>query len=176
MDTPRVHPLAPEELTDEQQAFLAPFTNKRGQFPNIFGTLVRHMDLTKAWSGFGLYTMRDSQIDPVLREVLILRTACLIGSDYEWHQHQKIAERLGMSDTDFSIIKRGDEFADLEKNLMLQCANDLVQTHALSDETWHNMNAAFDLTYVLDSIMTVGAYTALGMALNSCGVQIEDKA
>ncbi len=173
MDSARVEPLLPDQLTTEQREFLQPFTNKRGRFPNIFGTLVRHMDLLKAWSGFGLYTMRENQLDAVQREVLILRTAVLTGSDYEWYQHRKIGERLGMTPADFEHIRNGGGFADSHKNLMVNCADDLVQHHRLSDNTWREMNDAFGLNYVLDAIFTVGAYTALGMALNSCGVQVE---
>ena len=173
MDSPRVSPLAPDELSSEQREFLEPFTNKRGQYPNVFGTLARHMDLVNAWSTFGLYMLRESQLDPVHREVLILRTAILIGSEYEWHQHQKIAERLGVSGAELDHIRNGDPFDDPHKSLMMACANDLARDHKLGEDTWVSMVDTFGLTYVLDAIFTVGAYTALGMALNSCGVEVE---
>ena len=81
MPTPRLPPLAPFELNEEQASFLKPYTDKRGNYPNVFGTLARHMKLVNAWSEFGLYTMQHSEVDPVLREVAILRTAIHVGSD-----------------------------------------------------------------------------------------------
>jgi len=173
MSDPRVPPLAPAELNDAQAAFLAPFTDRRGRYPNVFGTLARHMDLVDAWSTFGRYTLNGNQLDPRLREVLILRTAVLIGSAYEWHQHARIARRLGMDDATLEHVRAGTPTGDAHVDLMVACAEDLVGAHRLSDPTWSAMNEAFDLTYVLDAVFTVGAYTALGMALNSCGVEIE---
>ena len=138
MSEPRVAPLTPDQLNDEQAAFLQPFTNKRGEYPNIFGTLVRHMDLAKAWSTFGLYTLNGNQLDPVQREVLILRTAILIGSEYEWHQHKKIALRLGMDETTIEQIRAGTS-DDPEHLLLIQCADELLEAYRLSDDTWQAM-------------------------------------
>ena len=175
MTQARTQPLSPADLTDEQRDFLKPFTDREGRFPNVFGTLVQHMDLVRAWSEFGLYTLRGNQLDPVLREVLILRTAVLIGSDYEWHQHRKIAIRLGMSDDIIEQVKNGKQTSEPDIDLLIQTANELIADHRLADDTWKRLMSRFDLTYVLDVIFTVGAYTALGMALNSCDVQVEDQ-
>lgn len=173
MPQPRTQPLLPAELDSEQRDFLAPFTDRAGRYPNVFGTLAQHMDLTRAWSEFGLYTLRGNQLDPILREVLILRTAVLIGSNYEWHQHQKIALRLGMPEDTIEKIRTGAVTSEPDVDLFMNCANELITDHRLTDDTWNQMMSRFELTYVLDAIFTVGAYTALGMALNSCDVQVE---
>ena len=173
MSQPRTQPLAPADLSDEQRDFLTPFTDRNGRYPNVFGTLAQHMDLVHAWSEFGLYTLKDNQLDPVLREVIILRTAVLIGSDYEWHQHRKIALRVGMAEELIEKIRSGEATNEPDVDVLVECTNELIADHRLSDDTWHLMMARFDLTYVLDVIFTVGAYTALGMALNSCDVQVE---
>ena len=173
MNQPRVEPLSPEQLTAEQRTFLEPFTTKRGTYPNVFGTLVHHMDLAKAWSGFGMYMLRENQLDPVHREVLILRTARLINSEYEWHQHRKIALHIGMTEETIECIRNNKPLTDPQLQMWLVCANELVSEHRLSDSSWQNLTGQFDITYVLDAIFTVGAYTALGMALNSCDVQVE---
>ena len=175
MPQTRTDPLAPNDLTEEQREFLKPFTDKDGRYPNVFGTLAQHMDLVRAWSAFGLYTLRDNQLDPILREVIILRTAVLIGSDYEWHQHRKIALRVGMEEDTIENIRLGNDPTDPEVDLLIHCANELIADHRLSDNTWNRLMTRFDLTYVLDVIFTVGAYTALGMALNSCDVQVEEE-
>ena len=173
MNSPRVPPLAPDELDTEQAELLGRFTNREGQYPNVFGTLARHMKLVNAWEGFGMYTMQHSQVDPVLREVAILRTAVLVGSEYEWSHHCDIGRRLGMTQSDFDAIRRGEGCATVEQQLMVRCANDLLQDHCLSDAVWAQMQEVFDVPYTLDVIFTVGAYITMGMALNSCGVELE---
>jgi len=170
----RVDPLPPNQLTHEQQEFLAPFTNRSGRYPNVFGVLAHHLDLAEAWSGFGMYTLRENQLEPAHRETLILRTAILIKSDYEWQQHRRIALSVGMTEETLETIRNNQTHDDEHLQLMQTCANELISDHKLSDDTWHLLMSQFDLTYVLDAIFTVGAYSTLAMALNSCGVQLED--
>ena len=174
MTQPRVAPLAPDQLDGEQQAYLKPFTDSRGRYPNIFGVLCRHMPLLNAWTGFGLYTMRGSRVDPRLREVLILRTACNARSDYEWHQHRRIALRLGMTEAEVDAVRGGAPTGDNTHDLMISCADELAHDSRLSDMTWEKLVSAYGLEWTLDAVLTVGAYTALAMALNSADVQIED--
>lgn len=175
MTGPRVSPLAADELDDGQRAYLRPFTDAKGRYPNIFGVLCRHMPLLEAWSGFGLYTMRGTLVDPLLREVLILRTARNCGSDYEWHQHRKIARSLGMGEADIESVRSDVPGFGDARDLMVACADDLAHGHKVSDATWAAMTAAHGLEHTLDAVFTVGAYTALAMALNSAGVEIEGR-
>lgn len=169
----RVEPLKSDELNDEQKNFLKPFSDKKGRYPNIFGTLARHMPLINAWSDFGLYTMRGSQIDPVLREVLVLRTSRNVECDYEWHHHQHIAQRLGMDEAVIDAIGAGETTGHADYDLLVRVADDLANSKKLTDEVWAEMVERFGMEYTMDAIFTCGAYTALAMGLNSCGVQIE---
>lgn len=171
----RVAPLGPDELDDAQRAFLAPFTDRRGRYPNIFGVLCRDMPLMNAWRDFGLYLMKGSRVDPVLREILILRTAHQRGSAYEWHQHRRVALALGLSEAQLAQIAEGSDLGDDDRNLMIRCVDDLVRDTRLSDACWAAMTDRFGLEYTLDAIFTVGAYTALAMGLNSCDVAIEER-
>ncbi len=176
MNDARVAPLKPDELDEAQKTFLKPFTDKKGRFPNIFGVLCRHMPLLDAWSGFGLHTMRTSQVDPVLREVLVLRTSHNVECAYEWHHHEHIGRSVGLSDAQMAQIRNGATMENEDYNLMIRCADDLAEATRLSDETWRAMIDRFGLEYTLDVVFTVGAYTALAMGLKSCGVQIEGSA
>ena len=172
----RVQPLSPGDLGDAQRAYMAPFIDAKGRYPNIFGVLARHMPLLDAWNSFGIYTMRGSLVDPVLREFLILRTSRNVGCDYEWHHHCRIATALGVTVEQLARVESGETLGDDNHDLMIVCADDLARDHRLSDTAWAAMMDRFGLQYTLDAIFTVGAYTALAMALNSCGVQIERRA
>lgn len=172
----RVPPLAPSDLDERQRAFLAPFTDAKGRFPNIFGVLCRHMPLMEAWRDFGLYTMNGAQTDPVLREVLILRTAKHADCEYEWHHHRRIALALGLAEARVEQVATGELTGDEDHDLMIQVADELAAGTRLTSPTWDAMIARFGLPCTLDAIFTVGAYTALAMGLNSCGVQIEGRA
>jgi len=79
-----------------------------------------------------------------------------------------------MTEETLETIRNNQTHDDEHLQLMQTCANELISDHKLSDDTWHLLMSQFDLTYVLDAIFTVGAYSTLAMALNSCGVQLED--
>lgn len=170
----RVEPLAPAEMNREQAQFLAPFTDSQGRLPNVFATLVRHLPLLEAWRPFGLYTMRGSTVDPVLREIAILRAAHNSDSTYEWHHHCVIGRALGMDDVLFEAIRNRQPLEHTDQRLMVACADELHASTRLGDDTWSAMQNRFGLETTLDLIFTIGAYTTLAMALNSCGVRLEE--
>lgn len=173
MIEPRVAPLAADELDPAQRAYLTPFTDAKGRYPNLFGVLCRHMPLLDAWTGFGLYTMRGSRVDPVLREVLILRTSLNTDCDYEWHHHKRIGLALGLNEAQIDAVRASIPTGDDDHDLMIRFADDLARDSKVSDAVWATMVERFGLEYTLDAVFTVGAYTALAMGLNSCGVRIE---
>lgn len=172
MNQPRMTPLPPDELDDGQRAFLAPFTDANGHYPNIFGVLCRDLPLMEAWRAFGLYLMSGSKVDPLLREVLILRTAHVRNCAYEWHHHSRIALRLGMSAEEIEAVRSG-EAASPDQVLMIRVADELADQTKLSDGTWNSMVQRFGENCTLDAVFTVGAYTVLAMGLNSADVRIE---
>lgn len=175
MNAPRVEPLKSSELTERQRSHVRPFTSPKGHFPNIFGTLLRNMELFEAWSDFGAYTMSGSRIDARLREVLILRTAANVDCEYEWHHHKRLAYSLGLSEDLVDRIRARKALDSEDQDLMARCADDLAKDARLSDSAWERMVERFGLEYTMDTVFTVGAYTALAMGLKSCDVQLEGK-
>lgn len=175
MSDPRVIPLRPDELDDAQRAFMAPFTGATGRYLNIFGVLCRDLPLMEAWRDFGLYLMTGSKVDPLLREVLILRTSHRRDCAYEWHHHRRIALSLGMSEERVEGVRSHSGAGDTEHDLMVRVADELVDGTRLSETTWAAMTYRFGLEYTLDAVFTVGAYTALAMGLNSADVRIEGR-
>ncbi len=168
-----IAPLTIDQLTAEQKTLLKPVTDDRGRFFNIFGTLIRNTELFKSWAPFGQYTMNGSRVDPINREILILRVAANVGSDYEWAHHLRIGMKVGLTDADIKNINDRTLLDSDEKNLMVTCADELTENYMLSDDTWNTMLEKYGFEYTTDVIYVVGAYTATSMALKSCGVQVE---
>lgn len=173
MSGARLSPVTPGDLDQRQRQFLAPFTSRNGKYPNLFGTFAHHMDIADAWSQFGLYTMRHSSLDPALREILILRVALNSACEYEWHHHHAIALRAGLTEEQVRQIRERRPTAEAAHNLLLRCADELNDAKCLDEDTWAAMTDAFGVQQTIDVIFTVGAYSALALFINSCGVQIE---
>jgi 4-carboxymuconolactone decarboxylase len=169
---PRVPPLRDDEWTAEQRDLLS-----RGNLArmNIFRTLVRHPDLFRRWSAFGAYLLSQSTLAPRERELVILRTGHLCGSEYEVFQHTAIAKTVGLGDDELARIKLGPSAPDWSAfdRALLTAADELHASQRVSDETWHALAERYDTKQLLDLIFTIGQYTLVSMALNTLGVQIE---
>ena len=75
-EQPRLKPLDPSELSEEQREVLAPFA-ERGRVLNIFATLAHHPKLLKRWLVFANHILSKSSLPPREREMAILRIGWL---------------------------------------------------------------------------------------------------
>jgi 4-carboxymuconolactone decarboxylase len=165
LEGPRVPPLSPTDR-DERQAALV---REAGAELGVYTTLVRHTDLFADFLPFGRRLLRLSSLEPREREVLILRTAWRCRARYEWSHHEVIGRHAGLTDTDLTQL-----CAEEPTGLLMRAADELLADHALGDETWSELAAAYSVPQVIEICMLVGEYAMLAGALNSLGVQIEE--
>ncbi len=172
MTAPRIPPAEDHELDDEARDLLAKASISERPL-NIFRTLVHHPKLFKRWLVFASHILSKSSLPARDREILILRTAWLSGSEYEWGQHVLIARREGLDDADIGRVAAGQNAEGIVARdaLLVRAADELFEASRLSDKTWEALGARYDRTQVIDLVFTVGQYTMLAMALNSFGVE-----
>ena len=94
--TPRITPLGESEWGEEEKDVLER-TMARGRVLNIFATLARHPKALRRWLVFANHVLFKSTLAPREREMLILRTAWLCRSEYEWGQHVEIVSAIPCS-------------------------------------------------------------------------------
>jgi alkylhydroperoxidase family enzyme len=176
---PRIAPLAPEEWDDEQRAILerrpAPAQVALGEH-HIFSTLARHMGLFKEWMRFGGYLLARGTLPARTRELLILRTACNSGSDYEWGQHVRIGLATGLSREEIDRVPHGpdaDGWSEAERTLLL-AADELHRDARISAGTWARLAADHDDRGLIEITMLVGNYHLVAFALNSLEVELDE--
>ena len=98
--------------------------------------------------------------------------------DYEWNKHADIGRFLGMSETDIEASRSGpatEGLAELDR-LILQATDELHGDAFISDATWEGLSRHWSTEQLMDLVFTVGQYNLVSMALNSFGVQFDDKA
>jgi alkylhydroperoxidase family enzyme len=172
--TPRLPPLPESEWDDETRALLAGASN--GPVLNIFATMAHHPKLLKRWLVFGAHVLAKNTLPARDRELLILRTGWNCRAPYEWGQHVVIARAAGITDDEIEAVAVGPDaqsWAPFDATL-LRAADELCSDQSLSDATWAALRAAYDEQQVLDVVFTVGQYTLVSMALNSCRVERDD--
>src|SRR5690606_6231638 len=110
------------------------------------------------------------------RELIILRTAWLCRSRYEWGQHVEIAERVGVADGDILAVTLGpDAFHDNTLRMLIQACDELHQHNCLSDDTWRQLEIRHRDGELLEIMMLVGHYRMLAGVLISCGLPLEPR-
>ena len=63
---------------------------------NLYRSLAHTPDLLHAWIDWA-WALRENCTTPrSLREIMILRTAVVMRSEYEWHQHVAVAQSAGV--------------------------------------------------------------------------------
>lgn len=168
-ETPRIGPLAPEDMDEKQGAMYA-----AGPELNIFATLVRHPGLYRRWAPFGGKLLRGAKLPARDRELVILRTAFRCGSAYEWGQHVGIGREAGLSDDEMRRVAEGPDAGwSIEDAAKIRAVDELTDHHRISDETWTTLAGIYTEMQLIEVPMLSGHYAMLAGALNSFGVPPE---
>ena len=72
---------------------------------NLYRCLAHAPDLLRAWIAFAWALRGNSATSRRMRELMILRTAMLHESHYEWHQHIHMATELGVSEAEVAELE-----------------------------------------------------------------------
>ncbi len=150
--------------------------NNREDVINILATMANYSKLYNRWRVFGNHVLYKSSLPIKEKEILILRTAWLCNSKYEWAQHSLIGKRIGINEEEILRIKEGPEaegWSSFESTL-LRAADELYVDSFISDSTWEELAKKYNTQQMLDVVFTVGQYTLTAMALNSLGIQLEE--
>lgn len=176
---PRIPPLSLADADPQTRELLSRLTVVRGSDTtvlNVMGTLAQHPELFRRWLGFATYLLRDSTLEPRLRELVVLRVGWLCRSPYEWGQHVIVGRRAGVTDADLERLTHGpdaDGWTPTEA-AALQAADELIARHTLSDAAWERLAAQFSTQQALDLVFLVGQYQMVSAALNACRVERDD--
>lgn len=168
--TPRIDPLDASDF-DEEAAAVTP-----AGAANIFRTLAHHPKLLKRWLVFGNHVLLKSTLPARERELIILRTGWRCYSQYEFGQHRVIGRDAGLTDDEIEALCGEPDAHDWsgDDRALIAAADELHDDQCISDATWAALAQRWDEQQILDIVFAVGQYTLVSMALNSCGVQLDD--
>lgn len=171
---PRIQPLDAADHDEQTRELLSGLDVRDAPAANIFNTLVRHPGLFRRWAPFGGKVLAG-KVPARDRELLILRTAWLCRSAYEWGQHVIMGRGAGLRDEEIGRIPAGtaagwDDF----DAVLLRAADELHADACIGDATWAALAGRYDERQLIEVPMLVGHYHMVAFALNSLGVQREE--
>jgi len=145
-----------------------------GTPPNLYHCLANHPRLVAAWSDFSKALRHDTRTPRALRELVILRGAQLMRSEYEWAQHLKMARKAGISDAqirELSSWRKSELFSAREKAALALA--EAVTQGKVSDEVYALAMQHFDHHDYVELSITAAFYAMVGRMLDAMGVQLE---
>ena len=175
LSEPRVPPLDPAQLDDEQREIAIKASPGDAGLLNITKTLVRHPKLLKRWNVFAGHVLVKSSLPPREREIAILRVGWLCRAEYEWAQHVVIGRQCGLDDEEIERIKTGPDAPGwtAHESAILRATDELHEDSFVRDETWAALAVTWSEEQLMDFVFAVGQYHLVSMALNTLGVQVD---
>jgi glucose dehydrogenase/alkylhydroperoxidase family enzyme len=175
LQKPRIAPLTRDQWTEQQRELITPQILADGSVLNLYATMIQHPRLYTPRASFGTYLKSETGLPPRTRELLIMRTAVLIGSEYEWAHHVEYARAAGLSNEEIARIADGPDAGGWseEHRAVLRAADELRREAFISNRTWSVLAKHYNTKQLVEIVFTVGGYTMTGLAINSFGIQVE---
>lgn len=143
---------------------------------NLFRMMGHSGRLMGQFVKFGNQLLIHSDLDPVLREIAIVRAGVLCRARYEVYQHEAICRQLGMSEDKIKAIHEGpyaSAFNTLERQVML-FTDDVVHNVRASDATFQPVYEQLGPKHTQHLVFAIGFYMMVSRFLENFGVDIED--
>jgi len=145
-----------------------------GTPPNLYKALANHPRLVAAWTEFSKTLRHDARTPRALRELVILRGAQLMRSEYEWAQHLAMARKAGVPEAqirDLASWKTSSHFSAREKAAL--ALGEAVTQGRVSEEVYAEAMRHFDHHDYVELAVVASFYAMVGRMLDAMGVQLE---
>ena len=144
---------------------------------NLFRMVANAESAYGPWLHYGGALLTQLELDPLLRELVILQVAHQVGSEYEWVQHDAIARAVGATGEQIDAIKadRDDDPAfDADQSLVLQATRTTIAEGAATEEQVAALAERLGPRQVVELLLVIGNYAAIAMLIASTGLEPDE--
>lgn len=144
----------------------------------IFQVLLNHPSLAGRLNDLLASMLWHGILDARLRELVIMRIGWVTGSDYEWTQHWRVAQGLGVPADDLVGVRNWqsyDGFGSAER-AVLAATDDVMRDGAVSAQSWAacQRDVGADPALLVELVTAIGAWRMIASILRSLQVPLED--
>jgi 4-carboxymuconolactone decarboxylase len=134
---------------------------------NLFRMLANAPAMIGPTLRLGEAILTKGELDPKLRELVILRVARRTGSEYEWVQHEGIARLIGLSDEE--IARAADD-----QRPELRLVDAIIDGGSPPAELVTEVDATLGHAQLLELIITAGYYAMLGGMMRAIRLDVDN--
>jgi len=144
---------------------------------NIFRMMGHSGDMLAKFTGLGNQILGRSDLDPVLREIAIVRVGVLSKATYEVYQHERISRQIGMSEDLIQAIHEGPKASafDEMQSLVMAYTDDIVLNVRATDATFNPLSERLSYKEMQELTLTIGYYMMVSRFLETFDVDIEEE-
>jgi 4-carboxymuconolactone decarboxylase len=144
----------------------------------VFRMMAHAETAFRPWLRWGGELMSSLALDPLLRELAILRVARLTPhAEYEWVQHAPIARSVGASEDQVAALERDDVeaecFSDAER-AVLRFTTEVVREARASDATFEQVTALLSARELIELMMVIGQYMMLARVMATTELDLDE--
>ena len=160
---PWPRPLSAEQVEAANMLIDGP---RRGVY-GPFAVLVEAPEVLAPISRLGEYFRYSWNLEPRVRETLILATAQHWASRFEWDHHHPVALGQGVASDDVQRISMGEAPSDPDVRLAWSLATQLLGEGEISDATYADLVNRWSSKEVVEMVSCVGYYSLLAVVLRA---------
>lgn len=150
-------------------AVIAPFS--------VFRVLLHHPDVAKALADLQSTLMFKADFDDRLRELLIMRMAWVMGSEYAWSRHWRQARLSGVPHDDLVAVrdwKGSDRFSTADR-AVLAATDEILEYGAPTEQTWAECRKYFPTAkQQIELVVSLGSWRLMSQVIASLAIPLED--
>ncbi|MCP4079684.1 MAG: carboxymuconolactone decarboxylase family protein [Planctomycetaceae bacterium] len=161
----------PSKFTDEQREQL-------DRMPINLTRMLLHCPagMVKSFYDFA-WSFRSGNLDPKIRETVILRMATLRCSQYELSHHIPAAKIAGLNDQEIAEITSPNPTGlDGKLSIMIRLAGDCANDGKISDATFASAAKIFSTAEIAEATLLAGFYEMLACFLETMSVGLDQHA
>ena len=146
-----------------------------GKPVNLYRALGNHPGLAAAWTEFANAIRHDSKTPRALRELMILRTAQIARSEYEWAHHLRMARHAGVPEAKIAALAgwRASALFDARERAAL-ALTEAVMACNVTDEVHAEVKKQFSDAEFVELSLTAGFYAMVSRMLDAMRVELDE--
>ena len=147
---------------------------------NIFRMMANADSAFRPWLRWGAALLGRLELDPLLRELAILRIARLTPhAEYEWVQHAPIAQAVGASEEQVAALERDEPEADCfsqPQRLVLRFTTEVVRDARASEEVLAGLKQTMSPREIVELLMVIGQYMMVARVMATTDMELDEPA
>jgi alkylhydroperoxidase family enzyme len=149
---------------------------------NLFRMIAHAPTVLRPWVDLGGALLTRLEVDPVLRELVILQVAQSTGSEYERTHHEGVAEGVGAGSDQIELLARTpaersasameDAFTPVQR-AAVDLAEEVVRTGRAGQARVSDLRRHLSDRAIIELLLVIGYYTSVAMLTETVRLDLD---